>query len=150
MAGVIANSFQKMTLGDVDAVYEIEQLAHYHPWSKKLITDAVTSYQSWLVFTEQVLAGYGMIKVTADEAELLNIAIHPSLQSKGLGKALLQHLMLEAEQLGAKECFLEVRESNLAAYQLYQNHGFNEIGRRPNYYPAPQGYEDALIMAYSL
>lgn len=150
MASVANISFQKMTANDVNAVTEIEQLAHYHPWSKNLIRDAVTSYQSWLVFTDQVLAGYGMIKIIADEAELLNIAIHPNFQGKGLGKALLQHLIVEAQQQGAKECFLEVRESNLTAYQLYESFGFNETGRRPNYYPSPQGYEDALIMAYTL
>jgi ribosomal-protein-alanine N-acetyltransferase len=28
--------------------------------------------------------------------------------------------------------------------------GFNEFGRRPNYYPAKKGREDALVMAIEL
>ncbi|QQP87096.1 ribosomal protein S18-alanine N-acetyltransferase [Entomomonas asaccharolytica] len=140
--------FRKMTIEDVDVVYHIEQQAHYHPWSKNIIKDAVSSYQCWLLFNQQQLAGYGFLKIIVDEAELLNIAINPPQQNKGLGKLLLDHLMKETEQLGAKECFLEVRESNLNAYHLYESYGFNEIGRRTNYYPTAKGHEDALIMAY--
>ncbi|MCG9958445.1 ribosomal-protein-alanine N-acetyltransferase, partial [Pseudomonas aeruginosa] len=50
----------------------------------------------------------------------------------------------------ARECFLEVRASNQAAYRLYERYGFNEIGRRRDYYPAVGGREDALVMACTL
>jgi ribosomal-protein-alanine N-acetyltransferase len=43
--------------------------------------------------------------------------------------------------------FLEVRPSNPNAIKLYQSLGFNEIGRRKDYYPARKGREDALVMA---
>jgi len=46
--------------------------------------------------------------------------------------------------------FLEVRPSNAAAIALYHSEGFNEIGRRPRYYPAVIGREDALVMAMEL
>ena len=52
--------------------------------------------------------------------------------------------------MGAEVTFLEVRASNHTASRLYERFGFNEIGRRPNYYPAVGGREDALVMAYSL
>jgi ribosomal-protein-alanine N-acetyltransferase len=58
--------------------------------------------------------------------------------------------MQRALELKAGECFLEVRASNLAAYRLYERYGFNEIGRRRDYYPAPGGREDALVMACTL
>lgn len=150
MDKIINYHFQKMTIDDVNTVSNIEQRVHYHPWSKKLLADAVTAYQAWLLTADQQLLGYGMIKVIANEAELLNIAIAPSYQGKGLGKVLLTKLMKEAVKLGASECFLEVRESNHSAYALYEAFGFNEVGRRPNYYPAPKGHEDALIMALLL
>ena len=52
---------------------------------------------------------------------------------------------------GGQECFLEVRASNHSAYRLYERYGFNEIGRRRNYYPAAGGgSEDALVMACTL
>jgi len=49
-----------------------------------------------------------------------------------------------------RECFLEVRASNQSAYRLYERYGFNEIGRRRDYYPVAGGREDALVMACPL
>ena len=49
-----------------------------------------------------------------------------------------------------RECFLEVRASNQSAYRLYERYGFNEVGRRRDYYPAVGGREDALVMACTL
>jgi len=43
-----------------------------------------------------------------------------------------------------------VRPSNEQAIRLYDQIGFNEIGRRPNYYPARRGREDAIVMAIEL
>ena len=63
---------------------------------------------------------------------------------------LLEHLMAEAGRQGGRECFLEVRASNQSAYRLYERFGFNEIGRRRDYYPAVGGREDALVMACPL
>jgi ribosomal-protein-alanine N-acetyltransferase len=50
----------------------------------------------------------------------------------------------------AERVFLEVRPSNPRAIALYHDLGFNEIGRRPGYYPAANGREDALVMAIEL
>ena len=51
---------------------------------------------------------------------------------------------------GAERVYLEVRPSNPAAIALYHSEGFNEIGRRPRYYPAKDGREDAIVMALEL
>jgi ribosomal-protein-alanine N-acetyltransferase len=59
-------------------------------------------------------------------------------------------IMSRAYALNGRECFLEVRSSNQSAYRLYERYGFNEIGRRRDYYPAVGGREDALVMACSL
>lgn len=55
-----------------------------------------------------------------------------------------------AADRGAQRVFLEVRPSNTPALALYHSEGFNEIGRRPRYYPAAQGREDAVVMAIEL
>ena len=79
--------------------------------------------------------GHGVIQIILDEAHLLNITVKPESQGRGLGLRLLEHLMREAAGHQARECFLEVRASNQAAYRLYERYGFNEIGRRRDYYP---------------
>ena len=91
--------------------------------------------------------GHGVIQLILDEAHLLNITVRPQSQGQGYGLQLLEHLMAEAGRQGGRECFLEVRASNQSAYRLYERFGFNEIGRRRDYYPAANGREDALVMA---
>jgi len=62
----------------------------------------------------------------------------------------LRALLQIARGRGVRRMFLEVRPSNPYAIALYHDEGFNEIGRRPRYYPAKDGREDALVMAIEL
>ena len=94
--------------------------------------------------------GYGVLSVAADEAHLLNVCVEPALQGRGHGRRLLRALLGIARGEGAQRVFLEVRPSNPQAVALYQDEGFNEIGRRPRYYPTHQGREDAIVMALEL
>lgn len=142
--------FRPMNEADLDAVLAIESLAFSHPWSRGLFADALRSYECWVMLEGDRQVGHGVIDLILDEAHLLNITVAPACQGRGLGLVLLTHLMQRARQRGGQECFLEVRASNLSAYRLYERFGFNAIGRRRNYYPAPGGGEDALVMACTL
>lgn len=145
-----AVSFRPMTEADLDAVLAIEYAAFSHPWTRGIFLDSLNSYQCWLMFEGEQQIGHGIIQLIAEEAHLLNITVKPQNQGRGLGLCLLEHLMRQAKLQQATECFLEVRASNEAAYRLYERYGFNEIGRRRNYYPAVAGREDALVMACTL
>lgn len=145
-----AVSFRPMQEADLPSVLATEQAAFSHPWTPGLFRDALSSYQCWLICLNGQPIGHGVLQLILDEAHLLNITINPNQQGQGYGLALLTHLMDQAQTQGARDCYLEVRASNQAAYRLYERFGFNEIGRRPNYYPAAQGREDALVMACSL
>jgi ribosomal-protein-alanine N-acetyltransferase len=143
--------FRPMTEADLDAVLAIERAAFSHPWTPGIFRDALTSYECWVMFEADRQVGHGVIDLILDEAHLLNITVAPERQGRGLGLALLTHLMNRSRERGGRECFLEVRASNHSAYRLYERYGFNEIGRRRNYYPAPGGgSEDALVMACTL
>ncbi|RPH86843.1 MAG: ribosomal-protein-alanine N-acetyltransferase [Desulfobacteraceae bacterium] len=85
-----------------------------------------------------------MFLVSDGELQLVNIAVHPELRDKGLGRKLLNHLLLEADSRAAEKIFLEVRPSNRGAIGLYEKLGFKVLYRRPRYY-TPEG-EDALVM----
>ncbi|MCY1344640.1 Ribosomal-protein-alanine acetyltransferase [compost metagenome] len=145
-----AVSFRPMTEADLDAVLKIEFAAFSHPWTRGIFTDSLKSYDCWLMFEGAQQVGHGVINVIVGEAHLLNITVKPESQGRGLGLRLLEHLMERARELQAGECFLEVRASNQSAYRLYERYGFNEIGRRRDYYPAVGGREDALVMACTL
>ena len=142
--------FRLMQTDDLEAVLALEQQAFSHPWTRALYVDALTSYECWMMFVSNQHVGHGVISQIVDEAHLLNIAIAVEQQGKGLGLQLLEHLMQRASQRGCVECFLEVRASNRSAYALYERYGFNEIGRRRDYYPTAEGHEDALVMACTL
>jgi ribosomal-protein-alanine N-acetyltransferase len=94
--------------------------------------------------------GYGVLSVAGGEAHVLNICVAPAEQGRGLGRRILARLLDLARWHHAERVFLEVRPSNTAAVALYHSSGFNEIGRRPNYYPGKRGREDALVMAIEL
>jgi ribosomal-protein-alanine N-acetyltransferase len=81
-------------------------------------------------------------EVADDERELLNLAVAPEFRRQGVGRDLLAELL--AESTGA--VFLEVRESNLAARNIYKSMGFQEVGRRLGYYENP--LEPAIVMKF--
>ena len=145
-----ALSFRPMTEADLDAVLKIEYAAFSHPWTRGIFLDGLGKYQIWLMFEGEQQVGHGVVQIILDEAHLLNITVKPENQGRGLGLALLEHLMSRAYAANARECFLEVRDSNTGAFRLYERYGFNEIGRRRDYYPAVGGREDAVVMACTL
>ncbi len=145
-----ALTFRRMTEEDLDAVLKVEYAAFSHPWTRGIFLDGLKNYEIWLMFEGEQQVGHGVINVIIDEAHLLNITVKPQSQGRGLGLRLLEQLMSRAYQMNARECFLEVRASNQSAYRLYERFGFNEIGRRRDYYPAIGGREDALVMACTL
>ncbi len=145
-----ALSFRPMVEADIESVLKIEYAAFSHPWTRGIFLDALKSYECWLMFCGSQQVGHGIIQIIADEAHLLNITVKPENQGHGLGLQLLEHLMRRCGAHNAVECFLEVRASNTAAYRLYERYGFNEVGRRRDYYPAVGGREDALVMVCTL
>lgn len=87
--------------------------------------------------------GLVLLRVTADEAEILTIGVVPKMRRQGMAKALLREAIARAAKLGAQTLFLEVGLGNHAARRLYERAGFTEAGRRRAYYA---NGEDALIL----
>jgi [ribosomal protein S18]-alanine N-acetyltransferase len=136
---------------DIDAVMAIEQRAYPFPWTHGIFRDCLRAgYPMWLAVREGAIVGYGVLSIAAQEAHILNICIDPDEQGKGYGRRLLRILIRCARAHRAERVFLEVRPSNPRAITLYQDEGFNEIGRRPRYYPTHNGREDAIVMAMEL
>ena len=107
-------------------------------------------YKLVTVEYEKNLVGYGVMLISSDESHILNLCVHPDYQSIGLGKQLLKHFLELAKTHNISRIFLETRPTNFKAIKLYLDLGFNEIGRRRNYYPTKIGREDALVLAKTL
>jgi len=97
------------------------------------------------------IAGFAIIRLVADESELLTIAVDPKWRGKGVGKALLDAVFADLMLSPAKKMFLEVDEQNTPAVRLYKKLGFATISSRKGYYPRPDGTAaTALVMARDL
>jgi ribosomal-protein-alanine N-acetyltransferase len=140
-----------MAEDDLPEIMEIERSAYPFPWTAGILRDCIRVGYTCLVYEiGSVIHGYAVMSVAVGEAHILNLCVRPQSQGQGLGRKLLMHIIALARRHGADTLLLEVRPSNLAALNLYQAIGFNEVGVRKNYYPAEQGREDALILAFSL
>ncbi|MBX2879435.1 MAG: ribosomal protein S18-alanine N-acetyltransferase [Granulosicoccus sp.] len=136
---------------DIDEVMQIERASYEFPWSEGIFKDCLRAgYCCMVVSIEENVVGYGIMMQGADEAHLLNLCLSEVSRGNGFARALLADLCESARAQGAREMYLEVRPSNTVAIGLYSSLGFNEVGRRPNYYDAGSGREDALILARTL
>lgn len=147
----VTTHFRPMRKEDLDTIMAIEPLIYSHPWVRSNFADSLaTGYSCWVCEQDGILLGYAVMMLAVDEAHLLNISVARAYQGRGLGRALLNHLVEVARRHGAQMMFLEVRPSNLAARALYESMGFNEYAVRRGYYPAHNGREDAILMGLSL
>ncbi|MFY2763646.1 ribosomal protein S18-alanine N-acetyltransferase [Arenimonas sp. MALMAid1274] len=140
-----------MRQADIDAVADIENRSYVFPWTPGIFRDCLRAgHQCWVLEADDKLLGYGVLSAAAGEAHILNLCIAPEYQGRGHGRRLLRRLVDLARWHQAQQVFLEVRPSNPRAIALYLDEGFNEIGNRPNYYPAEKGRENAIVMAMEL
>ena len=141
----------RMNLIDLPTVAAIERSLYEFPWTHGNFADSIDSnYSCWVYRYDRDIIGYAILMLAVNEAHLLNISIDSGFQRRGLGRALLQRLVHVAREFRAERLILEVRPSNIAGLALYAFHGFSQIGRRRNYYPAANGREDALVLGLDL
>lgn len=144
-------AFRAMTPADLEAVADLTRRADPFGWTLRNFSDAHASGNTLTVLTvDGVTTGIAAVMHVLDESELLEIAVQPAMQGRGYGKALLAQAIALARRNGAVRMFLEVRESNARARKMYTSFGFEETGRRKNYYPTENGREDAILMTAQL
>ena len=144
--------FEPLTLARLDALLEVEQRAHSHPWTRGNFTDAMASgYQIQLLMGDEQILGYFVGMLGVDEVHLLNLTVTPAFQRQGWSHVLLDALALWARSQGAQWLWLEVRASNQRARHVYEANGFRRVGERKRYYPStPTEREDAVVMSRAL
>lgn len=136
----------------LNAVLAVELRAYASPWSRANFVDALSSgNQAQLLMADDELLGYFIALKGVDEVHLLNLTISPEHQGCGWAWVCLDALAQWARGQAAKRLWLEVRVSNVRAIKVYAAHGYQRVGQRKNYYPAPGGLrEDAIVMSLDL
>lgn len=146
-----APRLEPMRMEDVDHVAIIERAAYPFPWTAGIIRDCLRAgYDCWLLMLGDDIVGYGILSTAVGESHVLNVCVSPPYQGLGYGRELMNGLTEIARHREAERMYLEVRPSNQPAIELYRSLGYREIGRRPRYYPASDGREDALVMTLEL
>lgn len=146
--------YDALTEADATACARIEDVlfAGDGPWSAPAFVAELRAGHRYLAARtapEGTLIGFGGIAIlpstrgSAAEAEIHTIGVDPTHQSRGIGRTLLDGLLVAADGLGAT-VYLEVRTDNAPALALYRSEGFEVVGRRRSYYASGA---DAYTMA---
>jgi [ribosomal protein S18]-alanine N-acetyltransferase len=142
-----------MTTADLDCVLALElDLFGEEAWSRQMLVGELgqqpdTRYYLVAERDGEIVAYAGLL-AAGGQGDVLTIAVASAQWGKGIGSALLERLLAEADRRGCTEVFLEVRADNDRAQRLYRRRGFTDIGIRRAYYQ-PSG-TDAIVMRLDL
>ena len=141
-------NIREATENDIDGIFLIENSSFTVPWSREMIEETFENKYTKVFAAEdgEELVGYASIGLMVPDAELLSIAVSSDRRREGIGEMLFDSIKAYADKKDVSDIFLEVRESNEAAIELYLKKGFEVIGRRKQYYQMP--VEDAVLMHY--
>ena len=141
---------------DYDAILSLEALLFPSAFDKRHLTHLlaqpggvafvadVAAEKDWPV--ADPFAGYIIAQIVGDEAEILSLAVAPLARRRGIGAALLGHLIAQRDTQNIGAIWLDVAADNMAAIRLYEKAGFIISGHRPHYYRRPGGAVDAVLM----
>jgi ribosomal-protein-alanine N-acetyltransferase len=141
------------TIADLDRVLSIEEKSFSAPWTRKMFEAELTGNQFghlWSAWcrgergSSDILVGYICFWVVFEEFRLMTLAVESEWRRRGIGRVMMRQALTSATAAGAQRALLEVRASNAAAIQLYEQAGFRTIAVRDRYYTNP--IENALIM----
>ena len=138
--------YRIMESAHVAQIAELEKACFSAPWDEASVASELTNNLSlWLVALDGgVVAGYVGSQSVMGEADMMNIAVSAKFRRMGIAQELVQRLVMALCEKDVCSLTLEVRASNEPAKALYGKLGFEQVGRRPNYYRNPK--EDALIL----
>lgn len=139
--------FRPLRMRDLGAIDQIERRAYPTPWSRSMFASELSKASSICLgaFAEDTsLLGYLIIARYVDAWHVMNIAVDPEYQRRGIATMLLEELFEVTASDGLRGYTLEVRVSNTGAIKLYESLGFKGRGVRRGYYT--DNREDALIM----
>jgi len=141
----------EVTEDDMPRIMEIELEALSPPWTYSGLLSEMNNAKTLFAAAveEDTILGFIILRhYMTDEGELLQIAVDKMYRRRGVADMLLNASYEWAKERGMRKMYLEVRESNEAANELYNKHGFRQVGRRKDYYINP--VEDSLTMLKEL
>lgn len=138
---------RKSIPSDLEQIYSIEvQAFPTSAWTVDMISsELIESFdrQTWVAVETENIIGYCMVRFGPDELHLINMAVKSNYQKRGVASLLINHFLKDISP--KTSVFLEVKQSNFPAINLYNKHNFVEIGIRKKYY---SDGENAIVMLW--
>lgn len=140
--------------GSVERLAALHRASFDEPWDADALAELLALPGTFgLMAVEESMGapfGFVLLRIAADEAEILTIAVDPHRRERGVGRKLIEAAAVVAVARGAAALFLEVAEDNAPALGLYEGTGFRTVGRRPGYYRRATGAVAARTMRLDL
>ena len=137
------------TLLDAQAMAALHHMCFEMPWSVDAIEAFLATDQAFVIGAP--VQAFILVRTTLDEAEILTLAVAPSMQRGGLASRLLAHSVAVLAKQSVRRLFLEVAYDNHGACALYLKFGFVQVGTRKGYYKRQNGPAmDAMILSFSV
>ena len=130
----------------IDDIFHITVLSFATAWSIDSFNNELNNkFAKYVVAKcDDKIIGYGGMWLIIDEAHITNIAVHPEFRRTGAASLILKNMVDICKLESVISMTLEVRDSNMAARNLYGKFGFISEGIRRKYYA--DNKEDAIIM----
>ena len=134
-------------LSHADVLAALHETGFSDPWPNRAFRDllGLPTVQGWIASAAEP-TGFILIRVAADKAEILTLAVAVNHRQNGIGRRLVEHAMVAIRKTGARLCHLEVAADNAAGQALYATLGFTVAGRWQGYYVRADGGADAVLM----
>lgn len=143
------------TLGDAEQLARLHARAFYRGWSEAEFAAYLADPKRTPVYAamdrNRRIAGFALLRIVGEEAELMTIAVAPNWRGRGVGAALMRAAFADLMMSPVKHMFLEVETANAPAIALYRDFGFADVGRREGYYETEGGEKaSAVVMRCTL
>ncbi len=146
-----ACALERAQAADLEGIAALERVSFTHPWTIHQLRGAILADAPCVVLVlrtpepgEQGLVAYCIFQLAGDELDIHTLAVAPRWRRRGIGRWMLKSTLDVGAARGAEAAFLEVRQSNWAAFELYRSLGFEVISSRAGYYDRPR--EDAFVL----
>ncbi len=130
----------------LDKLFKIEeQCFDQEAFTKRQIAYLLSDYNTIALAAklDSEIAGFILAQIEIENdtlfGHIITINVVPAFRKKGIARKMLQEIEAILKQKGLSECHLEVREDNSAALKLYENSGYQKIGRLEKYYGKAHG-----------
>ena len=136
---------RKWTYTDIALIAEFQKKHFIDYWTYSQLADGFLSgrLSGYIVEKDGEIIACSAINFSIDDADLVNILVAHAYRKQGVADKLMSEMLSDCEKIELKTLFLEVRESNMPAINLYGKYGFKTVGKRPKYY---KDGETALVM----